>query len=97
MVNLQMWNQTEAGTRPYVKVTLPQAGGGDMGGQGEGNWGGAEVRRLTAPGADSKGNITFAGRVVNADGTITGEKVEGLGRDGSVLVGASEAVLVSFV
>ena len=85
VVNLQMWNQTEVGTRSYVNVTLPQAGNE------------AEVRRLTAPGADSKDNVTFGGRIVNTDGTMTGEEVEGLGPGGSVLVGASEAVLISFV
>lgn len=55
----------------------------------------ATVKRLTAPAADSKTGITFAGQWVDNDGYIRGgRKVESV-RNREVLVGASEAVLVT--
>ncbi|KAF7185183.1 Beta-glucuronidase [Pseudocercospora fuligena] len=56
----------------------------------------AQVRRLSAPGTDSKVNITFAGQTVdNETGKIFGElnieAVEG----GRVLMGSGEAVLIT--
>lgn len=55
----------------------------------------ASVKRLTAPAADSKTGITFAGQWVDNDGYIRGKQKTESVRDGEVLVGASEAVLVT--
>lgn len=84
LVNLNMWNSTmDKMIKPYMEMKLPM----DL---REGF-----VRRLTAPGADSSSNMTFAGRSVGSDGNYVGEEVvERL--EGSVFVGASEALLISF-
>lgn len=92
VVNMQMWNSTQGAAgeqRPYATVELP--GLGDSG-----TWEGAEVRRLTAPGAEVKNGVTFAGRTVGGDGTLVGqEQVEAVVDGISVEVGAGEAVLVT--
>jgi hypothetical protein len=50
---------------------------------------------LTSPGVEIAGNITFAGQSVDDSGLVAGkQKVEKL-RNGEVLVGAGEAVLVT--
>ncbi|PQE19985.1 beta-glucuronidase protein [Rutstroemia sp. NJR-2017a BVV2] len=86
VVNLRMWNSTqEAGKRPYTAVKVPGGVGGN-----------ATVRRLTAPGVEIAGNVTWAGRSVDADGFLTGtEVVEKIGDGNTVLVGAGEAVLIT--
>ncbi|KAF8853900.1 hypothetical protein BDZ45DRAFT_716386 [Acephala macrosclerotiorum] len=86
LVNLNMWYSTIDGMmRPYMEVKLPM----DL---REGC-----VRRLTAPGADSSSNMTFASRSVWSDGNYVGEEViERLEPLGSVSVGDSEALLISF-
>lgn len=91
LVNLNIWNSTQpAGDRPYTAVKLPLD---SLGLKAQT----ATVRRLTAPGAETASNITWAGKSVGMDGTITGKEiVEGVGDENTVLIGASEAVLVSF-
>lgn len=84
VTNLAMWNSTETGDRPYTSVKLGNA------------FARADVRRLTSPGVEIAENITFAGQYVDADGHIQGkETVEAVTSDGTVLVAAGEAVLVS--
>lgn len=87
VVNLNMWNSTEpAAERPYNAVELPE-------------WldcSRAKVRRLTAPGVEIATNITWAGQYVESDGNIVGREVTEDVQDGKVLVGAGEAVLISF-
>jgi hypothetical protein len=58
-------------------------------------WSNARVSKLTAPGVGSKGNVTFAGQYVDADGRIVGEKVMEVVKNGTVIVGDGEAVLIS--
>jgi hypothetical protein len=86
VVNLEMWNSTQAAEkRPYTAVQLPS-----------GELGNATVRRLTSPGVEIAGNVTWAGRSVNADGFLTGTEVlERIGDGNRVLVGAGEAVLIT--
>ncbi len=85
VVNLNIWNSTEvASKRPYTEVTLPSA------------LAGGKVRRLTGIGAEIASNITFAGRSVGSDGNYVGEEVlESVGTGSKVLVGASEALLIT--
>lgn len=86
-VNLNMWNSTQpAVERPYTEVELPDWLDCSM----------AKVRRLTAPGVEISTNITWAGQYVENDGRIVGQEVVETVQDGKVLVGAGEAVLVSF-
>lgn len=87
VVNLQEFNASmPVGERVYTAFTLPEVDGG---------WDDAEVRRLTAPGVDSKTNITFAGQSVDSDGKIVGSLALEAVSEGAVLVGAGEAVLVT--
>ncbi|KAF2477211.1 uncharacterized protein BDR25DRAFT_321643 [Lindgomyces ingoldianus] len=59
------------------------------------DWDTAKVRRLTAPGVDSKEEITFAGQYVDMAGRIVEtERVERVSGS-EVLVGAGEGVLVT--
>ena len=86
VINLNEWNSTQPATqRPYTEVDLPKEFDGR----------GAEVRRLTALGAEVTGNITLAGRYVSNDGDIEGREVIEKVVGGKVLVGASEAVLIT--
>ena len=86
IINLNEWNSTQPATqRLYTEVDLPKEFDGR----------GAEVRRLTAPGAEVTGNITLAGRSVSNDGDIEGHEVVEKVVGGKVLVGASEAVLIT--
>ncbi|KAF4626665.1 hypothetical protein G7Y89_g11487 [Cudoniella acicularis] len=85
MVNLEMWNSTQAvEKRPYTKVKLPELLANGM------------ARRLTSPGVEIVRNISFAGQYVDGDGRIVGRQVVEVVESGEVLVGAGEAVLVSF-
>jgi hypothetical protein len=88
VVNLRMWNSTQkAEERPYTAVEVKVPGE---------ELGNATVRRLTAPGVEIAGNVTWAGRSVDADGFLTGrEMVEKMGDGNMVLVGAGEAVLIT--
>lgn len=55
-----------------------------------------EVRRLTGPASATKTGASFAGRIVDGRGMLRGrERVESLRSDAKILVGASEAVLIS--
>jgi hypothetical protein len=87
LLNLNVWNSTsDPATRPYIEVNLPK------------NVVLASTRskRLTALGADTYQNITWAEQYVTAGGHINGtQRLEKL-VDHSVLVGASEALLVKF-
>jgi hypothetical protein len=87
VVNLGMWNSTQEGSRPYTEVRLPiDRKAAEC----------ATVKRLTAPGVEVQTGITLAGQSVGTDGSIVGrEVVERLGSGGTVLVGASEAVLIT--
>lgn len=89
IVNLEMWNSTQvAEERPYTAVQLPI---GELGRSGS-----ATVRRLTSPGVEIAGNITWASRSVDAAGFLTGtETLEKIRDDNTVLVGAGEAVLIT--
>nr|AQW38601.1 beta-glucuronidase [Talaromyces pinophilus] len=83
-VNLNMWNSTmDAVHRPYTALLLPRT------------WNGARVSRLTNPGVDTADNITFAGQYVDGKGRIVGKKSFDKVIDGTVYVGAGEAVLIS--
>jgi Glycosyl hydrolase family 79 C-terminal beta domain len=86
VINLNMWNSTQpAGQRPYTEVNLPsEFQGRDL-----------SIRRLTAPGVELTGNITFAGRSVALNGDIVGDEVLERVVDGKVLVGESEALLIT--
>lgn len=89
IVNLQMWNSTQAVTeRPYTTVELPVSDGQ--------TWSNAKVRRLTAPGVETKSGITFASRTVGSDGSLVGEEeLEGVSNGKNIRVAAGEAVLVT--
>lgn len=92
LVNLAMWNSTMAGSRPYTEVQL-----GGLAGLNKNDVACAKVKRLTSPGVEIADNITFAGQYVASDGSIVGNQVtEKLSSKGTVLVGAGEAVLVTF-
>ncbi|KAJ0416567.1 hypothetical protein BJY00DRAFT_326196 [Aspergillus carlsbadensis] len=85
IVNLDVWNSTQpAAERPYTAFKLPNH-----------TFSGASVKRLTSPGVEIAGDITFAGQSVDDNGSMVGkQKVETLSH-GEVLVGAGEAVLVT--
>jgi hypothetical protein len=79
-----MWNSTmDAANRPYTALSLPRT------------WNEARVSRLTNPGVDTADNITFAGQHVDGEGRIVGKKSFDEVMDGTVYVGAGEAVLIS--
>jgi hypothetical protein len=82
VVNMQVWNSTMAGERPYEAVQLPDG------------FAEARVLRMTSPGVDVAENITVGGQWVGGDGTIMGALVEEKVNGVKVLVGAGEAVLV---
>lgn len=83
-VNLNMWNSTlDATERPSTALSLPK------------RWHNAKVSRLTNPGVDIADNITFAGQYVDENGRIVGGKVYDKVVNGTVLVAAGEAILVS--
>ena len=90
ILNLEMFNSTQsASERSYKAVKLPTAKAGVQ------SWKKAKVRRLTAPGVEVKTGMTFAGRTVDGSGKLVGkEKVENV-KDGEVVIGAGEAVLVT--
>lgn len=85
LVNLGIWNSTQnAMERPYTEVKLPNELRGGC------------VRRLTGPGAETANNMTFAGRSMGLDGRYVGEEVlEKVQSEGSVFIGASEALLIT--
>ena len=88
IVNLASWNETQPQTeRPYIAFNLPTTEIED--------WSAATLRRLTAPGVDSQNNITFAGQSVDGKGRIIGELNVEKVVNGTILVAAGEAVLVS--
>lgn len=87
IVNLDLWNATmNAAERPYTAVKLPSK---------LGDWSRATVQRLTGAGVDVADNITFAGQYVDNNGYFVGKKTYEKVNKGEVLVGASEAVLVT--
>lgn len=73
----------DAADRPYTALSLPRT------------WNGARVSRLTNPGVDTADNITFAGQYVDHEGRIVGKKPFDKVIDGTVYVGARDAVLIS--
>lgn len=83
IINFNIYNSTSTGPREYMRVDLPQASSKSV------------VRRLTAPGAEVKDGITFAGITVSAEGELSGGKLEKVEGNKQILVGASEAVLVT--
>lgn len=86
VVNLAMFNSTQdEDERVVTVVTLPDVA----------DWSDAEVRRLTAPGVEVKMGVTFAGRSVDEDGNLGGDEDVEAVEDGTVSVGAGEAVLVT--
>lgn len=90
VVNLEIFNLTkDESERPFTSFVLPA----DV------DVGNARVRRLTAPGVEKADSITWAKQHISAGGTIAGtrstERLVGSVR--TVVVGAGEAVLVSFV
>ncbi|KAH6633482.1 hypothetical protein C7974DRAFT_357867 [Boeremia exigua] len=88
LVNMEVFNSTSApaNQRSSVDFSLPkQLGGKDCK---------ANIKRLTAPGAESRDDITFAGRTVALDGTISGRESKERVANGVVNVRASEAVLI---
>lgn len=89
VVNLDLYNAT-AGTENGVKgargsKVVSLAGVPD----------GATVRRLSAPGAESKTGVTLAGVTVGTDGKLGGKEVLETVSGGIVTVRSSEAVLVT--
>jgi hypothetical protein len=83
IINFNIYNSTSPDPREYMKVDLPQASSKSV------------VKRLTPPGAEVKDGITFAGISVSAEGVLSGGKLEKVGKNKQILVGASEAVLVT--
>lgn len=64
IVNMEPWNATQTGTRPYIRFGLP--------GRIQGR---ASVKRLTALGSDVKSGETWAGQTVDALGNVKGQVV----------------------
>ena len=87
IINLQEFNATmPASSRNTTAFKLPLSAG---------YWSAAKVRRLTAPGVDSKEDITFAGQRVGSDGRLVGtERFESV-PGGELMVSSGEAVLVT--
>ncbi len=89
VVNLDLYNAT-AGTENGVRGSrgskvVSLAGVPD----------GSKIRRLTAPGAESKTGVNFAGVTVGTDGKLVGTEVLETVSGGVVTVKSSEAVLVT--
>jgi hypothetical protein len=89
LVNMDIFNATTtpAAERPSATFKLPKHLASKKAK--------ASMRRLSAPGAEAKESITFAGRTVNLDGDICGKVKREDVKDGVVVVAASEAVLVT--
>lgn len=73
--------------RTYSAVTAPGLQNGELDR--------AVVRRLTAPTSDAQTNVTFAGQTVDTNGFIVGRESLERVTNGQVILGSSEAVLIS--
>jgi hypothetical protein len=89
LVNMDVFNSTStpSSQRTSVDFILPAKFGGKNSK--------ASVRRLTAAGAEVKDGITFAGRTVAFDGSVSGYESKERIAHGIVNVKASEVVLLS--
>jgi hypothetical protein len=89
LLNLEIYNQTEADTTPRPKSTF------DISGLLRNANRAVRVRRLQAPGADvQEANVTtWAGQTFE-DGVAHGRLVEETVRGGQIMVQASEVALV---
>lgn len=86
LVNLAMYNSTQPpAERPYTEVTLPSSVLGSK----------TTLMRLTASGAEVTEAIQWAGQSVSMDGSIVGVEVVEPVTGPSILIGASEAVLIA--
>lgn len=89
LVNMDVYNSTSTPvtSRTSVDFKIPEQLGGINCK--------ASVRRLSAAGAEAQTGITFAGRTVGLDGSISGYESKERVENGVVNVKASEAVLIS--
>jgi hypothetical protein len=88
LVNMEVFNSTStpAASRPSTEFTLPS----DLCGKHSK----VSVQRLTAPGAEVREGISFAGQTVTLDGKISGHRTKQMLTGNTVKVYASEAVLL---
>ncbi|OAG02711.1 uncharacterized protein CC84DRAFT_1250585 [Paraphaeosphaeria sporulosa] len=88
LVNMDVFNSTStpASSRPSAEFKLPA----ELCGKNSK----VSVQRLTAPGAEVRDGITFAGQTVALDGKISGQSKKQFMAGDTVIVYASEAVLL---
>ncbi|KAF2123048.1 hypothetical protein BDV96DRAFT_639596 [Lophiotrema nucula] len=86
IINLEPWNATQTGDRPFIQFQLPERISKS-----------ATMKRLTAPGSDVKTGGTWAGQTVNEEGNVEGDVVLEKWRPGDLVnVEYAEAVLLKF-
>ncbi|KAF2004215.1 glycoside hydrolase family 79 protein, partial [Amniculicola lignicola CBS 123094] len=84
IINMEPWNSTETGDRPFTQFKLPARINKT-----------AVVKRLTSPGSDVKTGGTWAGKVVTEEGLLEGQEVLEKWAPGEwINVGYAEAVLL---
>jgi hypothetical protein len=88
LVNMEVFNSTStpAASRPSAEFSLPS----DL----RGKHSKISVHRLTAPGAEVREGISFAGQTVLLDGRISGYRTKQMLRGNVIKVYASEAILL---
>lgn len=86
VVNMEPWNATQTGPRPYTRFWLPER-----------LMGSARVKRLTAPGSDVKTGATWGGQTVDEEGNVVGRMVAESWNAGQAMdVGYAEAAVLWF-
>ncbi|KAL1623631.1 hypothetical protein SLS56_008214 [Neofusicoccum ribis] len=89
VVNMEPFNATTSGPRPYVTVQVPSAPGKGVGS------GIRKVWRLTALGSDVKDGVTLAGQSVMKDGSLSGDEMVEIIQPGEqIKLQNSEAILI---
>ncbi|GME66480.1 glycoside hydrolase family 79 protein [Neofusicoccum parvum] len=89
VVNMEPFNATTSGPRPYVTVQIPSAPGKGVGSGTRKAW------RLTAPGSDVKDGVTLAGQNVMKDGSLSGDEMVEIVQPGEqIKLQNSEAILI---
>ncbi|KAH8655350.1 hypothetical protein BX600DRAFT_439863 [Xylariales sp. PMI_506] len=86
ILNLEVYDSTAGGARSSAQVKLPSDVPASV-----------TVRRLTAPGAETANNITWAGQTLGSTGDLLGAVVVETLSNGTINIAASEAVLISIV
>jgi hypothetical protein len=85
LLNLNVWSATaDPAQRPYVRVNLPKNLATSA----------TRAKRLTAPGADTYSNVTWANQTISVGGHVKGNQVQEKVVNNTVLIGASEALLI---